>query len=170
MSKQDSNTIERTGGDIFDRIMHTRLLRPLEPFYKRNKEVLMYLLFGALTTVVSIGTFWLFGTVLGLHELVANVISWIFAVTFAYVTNKIWVFDSKVSTPKGIAQEAAAFYGGRLLTLGFESAMLAVFVTWLGMNELVIKIVATVGVLVLNYIISKLFVFKNKDNAAKGEK
>lgn len=146
--------------DIFDRIMHTRLLRPLEPFYRKNKEILLYILFGGLTTVVSIATFWLFGTVLGVHELIANVLSWIFAVTFAYLTNRTWVFDSRVSDTRGIVREAASFYGGRLLTLGFEEAVLAVFVTWLGMNEMLIKILATVGVLVLNYVISKLFVFR----------
>ena len=143
--------------------MKLPILRIFEPFYKKHKEILLYILFGGLTTVVSIATFWLFGTVMGIHELIANVISWIFAVTFAYVTNRVWVFDSQATGRSAILREAAAFYGGRLATLGFEEAMLAVFVTWLGANELLIKIIATFGVLVLNYIISKLFVFKKKD-------
>ena len=155
--------------DIFDRIMHLRPLRFLEPFYRKNKEVLMYLFFGALTTLVSIVTFWLFGTVLGMHELLANVLSWVFAVTFAYLTNRVWVFESKASTSQEVLREAAGFFAGRLLTLGFETAVLAVFVTWLGLPEMPVKILATIGVLVLNYLISKLFVFrKNEEEEENG--
>lgn len=146
--------------DIFDRIMSLRLFGPLYPLYKKYKEILLYIFFGGLTTVVSFVTFWFFAEPMGIHELIANAISWIFAVTFAYITNRIWVFDSKVGTAAGVVREAAAFYGGRLATLGFEELVLFVFVTWLGYNELLIKILATVGVLILNYIISKLIVFR----------
>ncbi len=146
--------------DIFDRVMEWSVLKPLQPFYKKNKEVLMYLLFGGLTTVVSLVTFWLFGTVMGIHELIANVISWVFAVTFAYVTNRIWVFDSKVTDRSGIIKEAVSFYLARLVTLLFEEVVILVFVTWLDLNEMLIKILATIGVLVLNYVFSKLVVFK----------
>ena len=81
--------------DIFDRIMALPGLRIFEGFYKKYKEILLYLFFGALTTVVSIGSFAALQVGLGMNVLVANVISWILAVTFAFITNRIWVFDAK---------------------------------------------------------------------------
>ena len=143
--------------DIFDRIMALPLLSKFAPFYKKHKSVLLYLLFGGLTTVVSIGTYALFLPVVS--PFIANIFSWVAAVTFAYVTNRTWVFASK---EKGLAiiQEAFAFYGGRVLTLGLEEAVLYVFITLLFLPPLTVKVIAQVIVLVLNYVISKLFVFK----------
>lgn len=142
--------------DIFDRIMALPLLSKFAPFYKRHKSVLLYLLFGGLTTVVSIGTYALFLPVVS--PLIANIFSWVAAVTFAYVTNRTWVFASK---EKGLAiiQEAFAFYGGRVFTLGLEEVVLYVFITLLFFPPLTVKVFAQVIVLILNYVISKLFVF-----------
>ena len=148
--------------DIFDRIMSARLLRPLKPLYNRYKEILLYVFFGALTTLVSLATFYFFANVLNVHELISNAVSWIFAVTFAYVTNRTWVFEDKAHTRSGVIREASAFYGGRLATLGFEELVILVFVTILGFNDMLIKVLASVGVLVLNYVISKLIVFKKE--------
>ena len=89
--------MEQKKEDIFDRMMHLHLFRIFEPFYQKNKEMLLYLLFGGLTTIVSIGSYAWVNVGLGINELIANIISWIFAVTFAYVTNKIWVFQSKIT-------------------------------------------------------------------------
>lgn len=147
--------------DIFDRIMSLPGLRKLYPFYEKHKEVLLYILFGGLTTVVSIGSFVLLNAVWAVNELVANVISWVLAVSFAYVTNRIWVFKSR-ATGKAVAGEAAAFYAGRLATLGIEEGALLVFVTWLSVNGTVVKTAAQVAVLVGNYLISKFWIFKKK--------
>ena len=143
--------------DIFARIMALPLLSKFAPFYKKHKSVLLYLLFGGLTTVVSIGTYALFLPVVS--PLIANIFSWVAAVTFAYVTNRTWVFASK---EKGLAiiQEAFAFYGGRVFTLGLEEVVLYVFITLLFFPPLTVKVFAQVIVLILNYVISKLFVFK----------
>ncbi len=145
--------------DIFDRLMRLPVLRIFEPFYKKHKEVLLYLLFGGLTTVVSIVSFALLVQV-GLNELVANVISWVLAVLFAYVTNRTWVFASKADTRAGVVREMASFFGGRVATLLVEEGLLAVFITWLGLAAVPVKVVAQVVVIVLNYVISKFFVFK----------
>jgi putative flippase GtrA len=143
--------------DIFDRIMTLPLLSKFAPFYKKHKSVLLYLLFGGLTTVVSIGTYALFLPVVS--PLIANIFSWVAAVTFAYVTNRTWVFASK-EKGLGIIQEAFAFYGGRVFTLGLEEVVLYVFITLLFFPPLTVKVFAQVIVLILNYVISKLFVFK----------
>lgn len=147
--------------DIFDRIMTLPGLNKLNPFYKKHKSVLLYIFFGGLTTVVSVGSFIVFDKVLHLHELIANFLSWILAVAFAYVTNRTWVFESRAKG-KAIAGEAASFVGGRLATLGIEEGILLVFVTWLHLSSTWVKIAAQFVVLVLNYLISKLFVFRKK--------
>lgn len=146
--------------DIFDRLMGLKFFRPLWPFYVKYKEPLLYLFFGGLTTLLSIFVFWLFCGPFGLNELVANLISWVLSVLFAFLTNKTWVFQG--------AQEGSflrlmlSFYAGRLVTLGVEELLLLVFITWLGLNSMAVKIVAQVVVIVLNYGISKLLVFKDR--------
>ena len=146
--------------DIFDRIMALPGLRVFEPFYRKYKEVLLYLLFGGLTTVVSVVTFALFYKLMGIHELVANVLSWILAVLFAYVTNRTWVFSSGAESSADILREMLSFFGGRLATLLVEEGIMAVFASWLALPAVPVKLAAQVVVIVLNYVISKLFVFR----------
>ena len=146
--------------DIFDRIMHLCLFRFAEPFYKKYKEGLLYLFFGGLTFVLSIATFGLFHVSWGINELVANILSWILAVLFAYATNKTWVFSSQTETMAELLKELASFFGGRIVTLLLEEAILLIFITKLAFPSMLVKIVAQVIVIVSNYVISKLFVFK----------
>ena len=146
--------------DIFDRLMGLPVLRVFQPFYKKHKEVLLYLLFGGLTTLVSILSFALFAEGLGMNVLWANVLSWILAVTFAYVTNRTWVFADKAGTRAGILREVLSFFGGRVATLLIEEAILYVFITRLALPSMPVKIAAQVVVIVLNYVISKLLVFR----------
>ena len=142
--------------------MSLKILSFLYPFYKKNKEVLLYLFFGALTTLINIVVFFVFTEIIKLDELVANVIAWIIAVLFAYVTNRIWVFNSHCETKLAFVKEVLAFYGGRVFTLLVEEGMLFVFIKLLSVNALVVKIIAQVIIIVLNYVISKLLVFRKK--------
>ncbi len=155
--------------DIFDRIMSLKIFSPFFGFYKKNKEVLLYLFFGALTTAVSFLTAGL--SKMALEALSATsvivasgstVFSWICSVTFAYITNRIWVFESEATGAKNILAEAASFYGGRLFTLLTETFMMTLGNSVLRINYWVCKIVANVVVLILNYVISKLLVFRKK--------
>ena len=138
------------------------MIEKIKAFCLKHREVLLYLIFGGLTTLVSMLSFWLAYNVLGIHELIANVVSWICAVTFAYLTNARWVFESQAVTGQERLREAVSFYTGRLATLGVEELLILVFATWLGFNGLLVKLVAQVVVVILNYVISKLFVFKKK--------
>ena len=149
--------------DIFDRMMALPVLRIFEPFYRKHKEVLLYLFFGGLTTVISIASFALFYQLLGLNELIANILSWILAVLFAFFTNRTWVFAAPTSGAGEFLRQMAAFFGGRLATLAAEELILLVFVTWLALPAVPVKIVAQVVVIVLNYVISKVFVFRSKN-------
>lgn len=146
--------------DIFDKIMSLPGLRIFEPFYKKNKEVLLYLFFGGLTFLISVVTYAYFTMMFGMNELIANIFSWIIAVLFAFVTNKIWVFQSKNDTILAFVREAVAFFAGRVATLVVEEVILFVFIMMLQWNSLGVKIAAQVIVIVLNYVISKLLVFK----------
>ena len=147
--------------DIFDRIMALPGLRCFGGLYRKYKSALLYLFFGVLTTLVSIGSFVLANRQLGLNELIANILSWICAVTFAYLTNRVWVFGSK-ARGAAIVREAVSFYSGRLATLAIEEALLLIFVTWLAFDGTAVKIAAQFVVLILNYFISKLLVFRSK--------
>ena len=148
--------------DIFDRIMSLRLLRPLQPLYRKYKEQLLYLFFGGLTFLLSISVFYLLVNVLRMNELVANVIDWVICVVFAYVTNRTWVFQSAAAGTKGICREAASFGLGRLATLGLEELLLWAGIDLLDLNSLLVKIVAQAAVIIGNYVISKCLVFKGK--------
>lgn len=145
--------------DVFDRIMRLPGLQKYYTHYQKHKSVLLYLFFGGLTTLISIGSFIFFDSWLAIHPLLSNILSWVCAVSFAYTTNRIWVFAS-TATGKDAVQEGFSFFTGRLLTLGFEELILLVFVQLMGLNSTLIKILAQLGVLILNYVISRLFVFK----------
>ena len=152
--------------DIFDRLVHLPLLRLFEPFYKKHKEGLLYLFFGGVTTLVSFLVFWLFEGLLGWNELLANLISWVVAVAVAFVTNRIWVFASEARGGAALLLEVAAFYLSRVATFLIEEAILLVFVTLIALPAMPVKVVASVVVVILNYVLSKLFVFRKKKETA----
>lgn len=145
--------------DIFDRIMSCKMLGFAEPFYTAHKEVLLYLFFGALTTVVSVVSFTASYKLVGLNEHFANIISWCLAVLFAFVTNRTWVFKGSVNSNGGLLKQILSFYCGRLFSLAVEEVIIFLFVSKLGCGAVLIKIISQVVVIVLNYFISKFLVF-----------
>lgn len=149
-----------TEKDIFDKTMELPILRILNSFYKKNKELLLYLFFGGLTFLVSISSYAVFNIRIGWNALTANIASWMLAVVFAYVTNRTWVFESSTDRGSNLIKEITSFVGGRIATLVFEELILFIFITELEMNSILIKIVAQVVVIALNYVISKMIVFK----------
>lgn len=136
--------------------------------YYKNPEIWNYLIVGVLTTVVSLAIKWgLLFTILdaknGFQVQVAVVVSWIGAVIFAYITNRIFVFKSK---SKNYLKEISSFVLGRVATLLMEMFIMWFFVTLLKLNSdnwvLVFTLVCQVLVTIFNYILSKLFVFKKE--------
>ncbi len=132
----------------------------IKELYFKYKEVINYLFFGGCTFLVSIISFYLFNKVIGFNEHVANIISWILAVSFAYVTNKKYVFESKTSEKKDLLREIGSFVSARLLTLVMEELILLIGVNFMHIDSMIVKIVAQVIVIVSNYFLSKLFIFK----------
>ena len=132
-----------------------------------KSEIFRYLFFGGLTTIVSLGSYFIAARLIAgggelstLQAQVANIISWVFAVAFAYITNKIWVFNSKTTALRDIVREIVSFVGARVFSLVVESGWLALSMELMGMNDFVAKVIGQVVVVVLNYIFSKLFIFK----------
>lgn len=142
-----------------------------------SKEVFMYLVFGVLTTVVSWASYALFVKAMGnisdsdnLVINVSNVLSWIAAVLFAFVTNKLWVFDSKSWKGSVVLRELGSFVVARLATGCIEWVGVPLLVkvgvdqVILGTEGMLAKIIASVLVVIINYFFSKLLIFKKKDS------
>ena len=145
---------------------------------KNKKEIFMYIVFGVLTTLVSWGTYILFEKAFG-SVFWANLLSWLCAVSFAYITNKLWVFESKSREIKTLAKEISTFLASRGLTGVLEIVLVPLIAKWgfdnpffsiaKGMNikpdifytdGIYSKISVAIFVVVLNYVFSKLIVFK----------
>lgn len=124
---------------------------------QKNKEIIMYLVFGVLTTVVNIVVYYIFSNLLHMNYLFSNAMAWFFSVLFAYVTNRKYVFDSKNNQ---IIKEAISFFGSRLATGIMDMVLMWFLVNFNIVNDVVAKVVVNVIVVILNYILSKLVVFK----------
>ncbi len=154
--------MEEQKKDIFDKLVHIWIFRWFEPFYLKHKEVLMYLFFGGCTFLISVLSYSFFNVGFGINELVANIISWVIAVFFAFFTNRIWVFDGRTSGTEAFFAQMMSFLCGRLVTLLVEEIILYLFITRMGLNSIVMKVIAQIIVIALNYILSKLWIFKKK--------
>ncbi|MBR1483379.1 MAG: GtrA family protein [Ruminococcus sp.] len=145
-------------------------------------EVISYLIFGVLTTVVSWISYMLFMMLfmgMGMNDelniVISNVISWIFAVAFAFITNKLWVFRSKSFDAKTFWYELLTFVSARLVTLLIETGILfaagLIFGADNAVVNIIMKVITSIIVVVLNYIFSKLIIFRKKnDITEKSEK
>lgn len=153
--------------NVFDKIMNMHIFNNFYTLFIRYKAVFLYLFFGGCSFVLNVGTFFLFYNILHLNEHISNVISWVITIIFVYITNKLWVFESNVYTYKEISLELLKFILGRFFTLVIEDAILFIFVTKLQYKSIVIKIIAQIVVIISNYIISKLVVFKRKQKKSK---
>lgn len=144
-------------------------METLKNLYFKYKEIINYLIFGALTTAVSWGTYSLFVKGFDLSITVGNVLSWICAVLFAFVTNKLFVFESKSWAPTTAAREFFSFIGARLFTGVIEWVGVPFFSTHgltyplFGVKGLLAKIVVSIVVIILNYLFSKFLIFFKKD-------
>ena len=128
---------------------------------KNKKEIILYLIFGVLTTLVSLVTYYLCTVTIlnpnnAIEIQIANIISWILSVTFAFFTNRKYVFKSK----ENIKKEGIKFYISRISSLLIDVIIMFIFVTILKLNDKIIKLINQAIIIVFNYVASKLFVFK----------
>lgn len=140
-------------------MMIKKILTILEKYI--NRETISYLFFGVVTTIVNYIVY--YGLrFFNVHYLAANTIAWVAAVTTAYVTNKLWVFQSKSWESSVVLREIALFAGARIVSLGIETVIMVLTVELLHFDDRIMKIVAQVIVVIVNYIFSKLIIFKKE--------
>lgn len=142
------------------------LPKKLQDIYYKYEEKWLYLVFGALTTLVSIVTkliiFYAVPDTPGWENTCGVVVSWICAVTFAFFTNKKYVFKNETKTRSEFFKVFVSFYGARLATLVMEWLIFFICCDLLDMNQTVITFASQVVIFIANYLLSKVFVFKNK--------
>lgn len=137
-------------------------MNKLKELYIRYKEAIRYLFFGVLTVAVNLATYYICAHLLDFEVMLSTVIAWICSVTFAFITNKIWVFESNNWTQETVFKEIISFYTYRVLTGILDVIIMYVCVDKLSFNDMLIKVVSSIIVIILNYIASKLVVFKKK--------
>lgn len=136
----------------------------IKELYKKYKEIVNYLVFGGCSTLVNFISYYIFARLLGIDEVISSGLSWFCAVLFAYITNKIFVFESKTETKKAFFTEMISFFLARILSgilcdVGTFALMVKVF----HINDIFSKIVTQVVVVIVNYVFGKFFIFKKKD-------
>ena len=130
---------------------------------RKNKQLLLYLFFGICTTTINTTSYWLLYDVLSLENILGTILAWFAAVIFAFITNKLFVFESKRTNTQERINEFASFFGCRLLTGILDVVIMAVAVDMLRWNGLLWKLISNIIVTIINYIASKFLIFKTKN-------
>ena len=144
-------------------------LKKLADWYREHREGMRYLIFGALSTIVNILTYALFASVilkaLPSKEAIVNlseIIAFIVALIFAYVTNKLYVFESKTTSFRELIKEMTSFTSCRVVTEIISILMMNAAI-WFSINDILMKVIANIVVIILNFVFSKLIIFKKKE-------
>ena len=140
----------------------------LRRFLLKYQHFLLYTLFGSLTTVMDLAVYYILYNLFSVHYLIAQTISWVVAVLFAYATNKRYVFASRARGMAMVA-EMAKFISGRLFSFGVQTVCLSLLVEFAHWNENVVRLPVLVIVTILNYIVSRVFVFDKARSQQKSE-
>lgn len=127
-----------------------------------NKEILYYIIFGILTTLVDMIMFYISNEVFSINYIISTIIAWILAVLFAYFTNRKWVFKSNSTNRYDILKEFVLFIIARVTSLILTIIWMIITVELLKINEFISKLLANFFVIIINYIFSSLYIFKNK--------
>ncbi len=132
----------------------------IKNFLLKYKSVILYLVFGFLTTATNIFTYWLVTRIFGFAVIPGTIIAWTVAVIFAYYTNRKWVFMSENFTLQGIFREIISFFTVRIATGIFDIVFMCLFVDVMGFHDVFVKVLSDVFVIISNYVGSKFLVFK----------
>ena len=140
-------------------------MKKILELYKKYKEVVNYLIFGGLSTLVNFVSYYIFARTLNIDEVISSGLSWFCAVLFAYVTNKLFVFETKKSNKKEVIKEMLSFFLARVISGALcDVGTFALMIKVLGINDIIAKLVTQVMVIIVNYLFSKLIVFKKEKN------
>ena len=139
-------------------------IQKIKQLIKKYEEIIKYLIIGVLTTALNYTVFVILVNVVKMEMHASNLIAWLVGVIFAYFTNKLFVFESKSFKVQVLGKEIISFGAARVFSLLLEEIILYIFVDLLNMNKLIIKLIANIIVIIVNYILSKFFIFKkNKE-------
>lgn len=140
------------------------MIDEIKVLYQKYRELIVYVFFGGLTTLVDFGVYALMTRVLFLDIVPANIIAWAVAVIFAYATNKTIVFGDRRNSFKTVTAQFVSFTGMRAASGGLSTLLLWMFAGLYGFNDMIVKAAVAVLVIILNYIFSKLFIFKKNSS------
>lgn len=137
-------------------------MKRMRKMIEKYREIISYGFWGVMTTAVNYVIYFACTKGAGIDYLISNVIAWTIAVLFAFLVNKVYVFRSMDRSAKTLLWEFGSFVSARVLSGVLETAMLFIFVEWMHFSDSVIKIVAGVLVIIINYFLSKLVIFRKK--------
>ena len=140
-------------------------MKKILELYKKYKEIINYMIFGGLATLVNFISYYIFAKTLNVDEVISSGLSWFCAVLFAYVTNKLFVFESRKNTKREMIKEMISFFLARILSGALcDVGTFALMVKVLNINDIIAKLVTQVMVVIVNYIFSKLIFKKENKN------
>ena len=142
-------------------------LRKLIGDKSRIKQLVLYGIFGVLTTVVNMLSYNVSYSLLGIPNVPSTIIAWVLAVAFAFITNKIWVFSSKSFDRKTLRHEILSFLGARIGTGLIDLLIMYIAVDVLKWNPILWKLISNVIVIILNYIASRLVIFRKPERGGQ---
>ncbi|MGL4849509.1 MAG: GtrA family protein [Clostridium sp.] len=134
---------------------------------KKYKEQILYIIFGGATTVINLGVYYIMTRYLNMEFVLSNVVAWIVSVIFAFITNKIFVFNSRKLHLGTIVKECIQFFSSRAFTGGLDIVLLWIMVDYMHLEDMISKVVIGVLIVILNYVISKLYVFKEAEKVER---
>ena len=140
-------------------------MKKILELYKKYKEIINYMIFGGLATLVNFISYYILARTLNVDEVISSGLSWFCAVLFAYVTNKLFVFESKKDSKKEMIKEMISFFLARIVSGALcDVGTFALMVKVLNINDIIAKLVTQVMVVIVNYIFSKLIFKKENKN------
>lgn len=145
--------------NFFLKIFNKIGLKKFVLWYVKHQEGMRYLIFGGVSTIINIIVFMILNY-FGTSTLISNFIAWIISIIFGYVTNKMCVFYSITSSKRKLLQEATSFLGCRIFTLIIDEIYMYITIDILNLNSLLMKIISNIIVIFLNFVFSKIWIFK----------
>lgn len=145
---------------MIDKVIDIPIFNYFDTYYKKYKEVSLYVFFGTITFFLNMFLYCFFYNLIHIDILITNIICWIVCVSFQFFTNRTWVFNNNTNGTLEIKKQFFFFLSSRIFTLFVEEVIIFLFVSILEKNEIIIKLIAQFTIIILNYILSKCIVFK----------
>ena len=147
-----------------------KLIATAKRLFLKYKKIIMYGIFGVLTTILNIVTYWFCYDILHIPNIISNTIAWVVAIAVAFITNKLWVFDSKDTKKETVVAELIKFIIARVATGVIDLIIMFAAVDLMQLPAVIFKVIANVIVIILNYILSNILIFKKTDKESTPKK